>query len=66
MKSSIVALGALLLATSAAAQTAWNAAGDKHWKYVADIRSPDQFDKLIQEAIDNDKTLFVRTIASDG
>lgn len=69
MKSSMAALGALLLAASAsgaAAQTAWNAEGDAHWQYVADIRSPGQFDELIQEAIDGGKTLFVRTIASDG
>jgi hypothetical protein len=45
MKSSMAALGALLLAASAsgaAAQSAWNAEGDAHWQYVADIRSPGQ------------------------
>jgi len=38
---------------------------DDHWNYATKL-TPDNFDSTVQEAIDADKTLFVRWIASPG
>eukprot|EP01052_Picozoa_sp_SAG31_P050529 SAG31_NODE_11571_length_1017_cov_0.653595_1_plen_61_part_00 len=57
-----VAAAMLLLATATNAQ--FYEMG--HFDRVAKITNERQFDKLIKEAIDSDKTLFVRFIASEG
>ena len=57
-----LAAAALLLASVANAQ--FYEMG--HFDRVTKITSERGLDKLIQEAIDADKTLFVRFIASEG
>ena len=51
---------------AASAQSAWEGPGSKHWKHATHISDPGTLDSMSDEAIANDRTLFVRWIASDG
>jgi len=39
---------------------------DDHWQYASKLANDEEFDALVGQAVDSDKTLFVRWIASEG
>jgi hypothetical protein len=39
---------------------------DDHWQYATKLSSDDELNAMVAEAVEGDKTLFIRWIASEG
>jgi len=55
-----------LIALTLVASVAAGIYPDDHWQYASKLANDEEFDALVGQAVDSDKTLFVRWIASEG